>query len=175
MKPEIIKIAPKHDTDKNSHGYIEYYAKHLPETASKILEIGVDKGQSVLMWHEVYPEAIIYGLDLFVENPIPFEADWVTWFKGNQADSKLLDDVRLHGDFDIVIDDGSHWQRHVWMTFYGLIDSCKLYVVEDLHCQEEFWRQKMGAKNTMIAHMKAGTFPYKHDLYMDKIAFIYAT
>lgn len=173
MDKDIIQIVSKYNSDKADHGYWEYYQKHLPNTATKILEIGVLKGESIKTWHEIYPEAHIYGLDLFIENQIPFEADWVTWFKGSQADGKLLDEVREHGDFDVIVDDGSHWSRHIWMTFYGLIDCCKLYVVEDLHCVEEFWRQKLGAKNTMVAHMKAGTFPFKHDLYLDKIAFIY--
>lgn len=187
MKREIIDIAPKYKTDKNDHGYIKYYAEHLPETAKKILEIGVLTGNSIRMWRELYPEAHVFGLDIFIENPIPFQADWVTWFQGNQADSKLLDDVRIHGPFDLVIDDGSHLSRHQLMTFYGLIGSCNLYIIEDLHCcKEEFWRQGMKFKHTVLGMLQTAKevsllgkgewrgayFNFPFHLYDDKIVFI---
>lgn len=171
----VIKVFEKYQTDKNSsgHNYAPYYAKHLPETATKILEVGVDRGESMKIWLELYPEAHVWGLDLFIEKPEPFQHERVTWIKGNQADSKLLDDVRNYGWFDFIVEDGSHWSRHQWMTFYGLWGSCDLYIVEDLHCAEEFWRQKLRYNETMIYAMKNGLFPFKHELYLDKIAFIF--
>lgn len=177
MKPEIINIAPKYNTDKNDHGYIEYYAKHLPETANKILEVGVLAGNSIRMLHELYPEAHIFGLDLFIENPIPFQADWVTWFQGSQIDGKLLKEIRGHGQFDICIEDGSHNSIDQWITFWGLMGSCDLYVLEDAHCaKEEFYRQGIKYEATMLGHLtlsKTPLFPSKNYLYNDQIAFIY--
>ncbi len=179
---------PKYDTDKNDHGYAKYYAQHLPESVNKILEIGVHKSESIKMWHEVYPEARIFGIDLFSEHE-PITENWFTAFRGNQADSKLLDNVRLFGPFDFVVDDGSHNSRHQLMTFYGLVGSTKLYVVEDLQCNEEaFYRQDLPYENTMLGMMKASErnawrtsadvkelgFPFKYKLHDDKIAFIYA-
>ena len=169
---------PKYDTDKNDHGYAKYYAQHLPESANKILEIGVHKSESIKMWHEVYPEAHIFGIDLFSEHE-PINESWFTAFRGNQADSKLLDNVRLFGPFDIIIDDGSHNARHQLMSFYGLIGACKLYVVEDLQCNTEaFYRQDLPYDLTMLRQLQIETdnpiTNWSFDLYDDKIAFIYA-
>lgn len=173
MKPEIIDIAPKYDTDKNQHGYIQYYAKHLPGNASKILEIGVHTGESIKMWHEVYPYAQIYGLDIFT-NGIPFQADWVTWVKGSQVDGEILKELRNIG-FDFIVEDGSHNSRDQLITFWGLVGCAPLYIAEDLHCcTEGFYRQGLNTYNTMLGLMVSELFPFQHDLYMDKIAFIYA-
>lgn len=173
----MIEIFEKYDTDKGSkgHNYAPYYAKHLPKTAKKILEIGVDKGQSILMWHELFPEAHIYGLDLFLENPIPFEADWVSWIQGSQTDGKLLGHVRAHGPFDFIVEDGSHNSRDQLITFFGLIDCSPLYIVEDLHCaKEEFYRQGMKYENTMLGLLTGDYWTlWEQVLYDDKIAFIY--
>jgi len=180
MRKDIIEIFDKYDTDKNSrgHGYAKYYAEHLPESVNKILEIGVHKSESIKMWHEVYPEAHIFGIDLFSEHE-PIKENWFTAFRGNQADSKVLDNVRLFGPFDFVVDDGSHNAIHQWMTFYGLIGSTKLYIVEDLQCNSEaFYRQGLSYEQTMLGAMtlvpKYAMFPNKYNLYEDKIAFIYA-
>lgn len=185
MTKDIISIFEKYDTDKREHGYPKYYQKHLPDTAKKILEVGVFKGESIKMWHELYPEAKIYGLDLFKENPIPFEADWVTWFQGSQRDGDLLGHIRAHGPFDVIIEDGSHNSRDQLINFYGLVDCCTLYICEDLHCaKEEFYRQGMLYRNTMLCMMKNASDPtlsnhqsiyfnFPFHLYDDKIAFIY--
>jgi hypothetical protein len=176
MVERIINIFEKYDTDKNSkgHNYAPYYAKHLPENPLKILEIGVHKSESVKMWHEIYPDAHIFGLDLFSEHE-PIKESWFTSFRGNQADSKVLDNVRLFGQFDFIIDDGSHNARHHLMTFYGLIGCCELYIIEDLHCnEEEFYRQGLDINLTMLYQMKYHELPFESELYDDKIAFIYA-
>lgn len=177
MTKDITPIFKKYSTDKNDHGYAEYYQKHLPDEATRILEIGVHKGESIKMWHEIYPHAHIFGLDLFSEYDAPFQADWVTWFKGSQIDGELLKTVRLFGQFDFIVEDGSHNSRDQLMTFYGLVDCCKLYVAEDLHCaKEEFYRQGMRFESTMLGQMKLSKtpmFPNRFDLYLDKIAFIY--
>ena len=168
MQRNIIDIFEKYDTDKREHGYPKYYQSHLPETATKILEVGVFKGSSIKMWHEIYPEAHIYGLDLFKENPIPFEADWVTWFQGSQRDGDLLGHIRGHGKFDIVIDDGSHNWRDQLITFFGLWGACDLYVCEDIH-PDLFWSQGLPPQdNIKSLNVDAKIFNY------EKIKFFYA-
>jgi hypothetical protein len=142
MVERIIEIFEKYGTDKNStkHNYGPYYAKHLPESPKKILEIGVLKGESIKMWHEIFPEAHIFGLDLFQDNPEPFQEDWVTWIKGSQVDYFTLHTVRELAPFDVIIDDGSHNWRDQLITFFGLWGCCDLYVVEDIFT-DNFWSQ----------------------------------
>lgn len=188
MTRDIIPIFEKYDTDKGSkgHNYAPYYEKHLPKTAKKILEIGCYKGESIRCWHEIYPEAQIYTLDLFEENPIPFNEPWFHAFKGSQVDGDRLKQLRELGPYDFIVEDGSHNSRDQLITFYGLVDCSPLYIVEDLHCcKEEFYRQGMKFKNTMLgilqkaqfaevlhAGMASKYYNFPFHLHDDKIAFI---
>lgn len=149
----LQELASKYGTDKIEHGYISFYEKHLPKDPKRILEIGVKEGRSLAMWHKYFPDADIYGLDLFAEYSHEdvyknidhyCNAEWdlekVQLITGNQCDWLLLEQLRKY-DFDIIIDDGSHNSRDQMMTFFGLFNG-KHYFIEDIHCcDEEFYRQ----------------------------------
>lgn len=146
-------LAIKYGTDKLEHGYIPFYEKHLPKEPKRILEIGVKEGRSLAIWHKYYPNADVYGLDLFGEHThedvyknIDYYCDgeWnlnkVSLITGNQCDWLILEQLRKH-DFDIIIDDGSHNSRDQMITFFGLFNG-RHYFIEDIHCcREEFYRQ----------------------------------
>lgn len=174
---DVIKVFEKYQTDKNSsgHNYAPYYAKHLPETATKILEVGVDRGESIKIWLELYPKAHIWGLDLFEITDYPFQHDRVTWVKGSQTDGKLLGHLRGHAPFDFIVEDGSHNSRDQLITFYGLVNCSPLYIAEDLHCcNDEFFRQGMKYELTMLGQIESLFLETDFHLYDSKIAFIYA-
>lgn len=163
-------------TDKITHGYMDPYVVHLKEIlpVNSILEIGCERGNSVALWKRIFPEAQISTLDLFEEFPIPSVED-VEFIKGNQLDHEILYNLRNHRSFDVIIDDGSHNSRDQLVTFWSLVGISKLYVVEDLHCcNDELYRQGLPFEKTMLGQMKNETFPFRHFLYDDKIAFIYA-
>lgn len=144
-------LAAKYGTDKLEHGYIPFYEQHLPKEPKRILEIGVKEGRSLAMWAEYFPNAEVYGLDLFEENEISYVRAFIDMHikesrqhtvlvKGNQCDWKLLEDLRKL-EFDVIIDDGSHNSRDQMMTFFGLFNG-KHYFIEDLHCNhDEFYSQ----------------------------------
>lgn len=149
----LYQLAATYGTDKLQHGYLDFYAKHLPDKPKKILEIGVKEGASIRMWRECFPDAEIHGLDLFEEYPLPDVPGTVTWHKGNQCDWLLLEQLRKE-NFDIIIDDGSHNSRDQMMTFFGLFNGGH-YFIEDIHCcEEEFYQQ--GLPYDMTAR---GLFP----------------
>lgn len=162
-------------TDKISHGYMEHYLRHFADnTPSSILEIGCERGASIRMWREVFPAAKITTLDLFQEHPIP-DIPGVEFITGNQLDHELLYNLRNHRQFDVIIDDGSHNSRDQLVTFWSLVGISKLYVVEDLHCcNDDLYRQGLPFEKTMLGQMQSGRFPFRHNLYNNKIAFIYA-
>lgn len=169
-------IAECYGTDKATHGYMRYYAKHLLscEPPESILEIGCEKGNSIRMWKEIYANASLTTLDLFQEYPVP-DIPGVEFITGNQLDHEILYHLRNHRKFDLIIDDGSHNSRDQLVTFWSLVGTSYLYVVEDLHCcNDESYRQGLPFEMTMLGQMKAGKFPFRHFLYEDKIAFIYA-
>ncbi len=167
-------LAVKYSTDKYQHGYIPFYEQHLPKNPARILEIGCLTGASLRMWREYFPDTEIHCLDLFEEHPQPEDIPGVIYWKGNQTDQFILEQLRrLH--FDVVIEDGSHALVHQWVTFYSLIGCTDLYVLEDAHTVGyQSYREGFGTKHSMLIHMLQDRFPYRHQLYLDKIAFIYA-
>lgn len=167
----LQELAEKYQTDKLEHGYTPFYEATLPKSPKKLLEIGVLHGNSIRMWKEYFPETSIHGLDLFIENPIP-DIDGITWHKGSQTDPYLLEVLR-NEQFDVIISDGSHNCRDEWITFYGLIDSCGIYVLEDAHCADfEGFQQGLKRNHTMLGQMESGMFPFDYKLFLGKIAFI---
>lgn len=150
----LDELSVKYGTDKGSlkHHYMEFYEQHLPKSPKKILEIGVKEGRSLAMWHEYFPNAEIFGLDLFEEyshetvykNIDHFSGgEWdlnkITLITGNQCYYIVHDELRKFY-FDVIIDDGSHNSRDQMITFFGLFNGGQYYI-EDLHCcDQEFYR-----------------------------------
>lgn len=129
-------------TDKSEHGYLEFYEKYLPKNPKKILEIGVKEGRSIRMWRHFFPDSEIHGLDLFEEFPVPEGITNCKFWKGNQCDWQILEQLRK-ADFDVIIDDGSHNARDQMMTFFGLFNG-KHYFIEDTHCNfDPFYLQEL--------------------------------
>lgn len=169
-------LAIKYGSDKSSewHNYCPFYEQTLPKNPKRLLEIGCLHGASARMWREWFPETEIHILDLFEENPIP-DIPGVIFHKGDQTNSYILHNLRKLS-FDVVISDGSHNCRDEWITFFGLIDSCGLYVLEDAHCADsEDFRQGLSFDNTMLGMTKKGNFPFHHTIFENKLIFIHAT
>lgn len=170
----LTELAEKYGTDKLQHGYIPYYEQHLPKEPKRILEIGCERGASIRMWKHRFPSAQITSLDLFQQFDIP-DIEGVEFIQGDQLDQYILYNLRNHRSFDFIIDDGSHNSRDQLVTFWSLVGISPLYVVEDLHCcNDELYRQGLPFEKTMLGQMQSGTFPFRHFLYDNKIAFIYA-
>lgn len=146
----LQQIGMNYGTDKSRHKYnnISYldiydrYFNSLRNNVKKIVEIGVLNGESLLMWREYFPNAIIYGLDI---NPYckKFENDRIKILIGDQNDEEFLKNVKNEiGKCDIILDDGSHITQHQILTFNILYDSLidgGYYVIEDLrNSYEEF-------------------------------------
>lgn len=144
--PTLSELFTKYGSDKADHLYAEFYEQHLPKNPKKILEIGVYKGASMRAWREYFPEAELWGLDLFAEFGVPQDID-AKFITGNQCDWRILEQLR-HEDFDIIIDDGSHNSRDQMMTFFGLFNG-KHYFIEDLHCCDiDFYRDRLPKEMT---------------------------
>src|ERR1700761_8217591 len=94
---KLSSLARAFKTDKiDSHDYIKYYAKYLPDTCRSMLEIGVAKGASALMWDAFYgaDELDLHLIDLFLD-PNHVSERWVRnrgWVphRGDQSDLMFL-------------------------------------------------------------------------------------
>jgi len=142
----LQSIAGNFKTDKIEHGYIPHYAEHLPENCRYLLEIGVAKGESALMWRKYYPDCDIHILDLFGD-PAHVSTKWcrVNFFvphRGDQSDANVLSGIREQ--FEVIIDDGSHRADHQLISFKHLffnnLVTEGVYAIEDCHCNKmEFY------------------------------------
>lgn len=161
-------LADKHGTDKFHHGYMPFYEKHLPSEVTSLLEVGVKEGRSMNLWKEAYPAARLFGLDLFLEYPIPV-MEGVKFFKGNQLDHELLYHIRNDVRPQVVIDDGSHNSRDQWVTLLSLIMPGQYYFIEDLHCcNDELYRQGLPFEFTVLGAMAEHRFPFDFSISNDK-------
>jgi len=61
-------LADNNRTDKNTtHSYLPLYQKLLvkkKETAKNVLEVGIQNGGSIKLWHDFFINANVYGLDI---------------------------------------------------------------------------------------------------------------
>lgn len=142
---ELARYAAHFETDKLGHGYVPHYAEHLPDRCFSMLEIGVWKGASALMWDAFYGNNLVdlYLFDLY-KDPNTVPARWVRnhgWVPiiGDQSDSVAL--ASIGRSFEVIIDDGSHNAHHQLISFKHLflnnLEPGGLYVIEDLHCNKD--------------------------------------
>ena len=162
----LEELARKYGVDKFGLGYISHYDKLLVSVRYNIkivLEIGVETGKAYRMWLEYFPNATIYGIDLFdktartgyvkefnkLQKDNPY-LDRSIMFKGDQSNAKDLQRfLSEHGsDFDMIIDDGGHTMKQMQTSLNYLWNSVKsggLYVIEDLHTCSNQWATLYGS------------------------------
>ena len=121
------------------HNYIPLYDRHIGHLRKKrnlkILELGVSRGASLLLWKEAFPKAQIYGLDKNTAKWQKYlkDQDRIQVFVGRQENDEFMEQVVDSGPYDIIIDDCSHAAEMQQRMFKMLWPVCKsVYVIEDL-------------------------------------------
>jgi len=132
----LTEIGKKYPSSKNRFGFIQLYEKYfekLRDEKLNILEIGIDKGDSLRIWRDYFRNANICGLDIEKKN---FTINDVDFFFGDQSNISFLKTITdKYHSFDIIIDDGSHVSKHIISSFnylYRYLNNDGLYIVEDL-------------------------------------------
>lgn len=153
---DLVNLAIKHHTDKwGGHRYAQHYERHFSHlrlAPIHLLEIGIGGyedpakgGESLRMWQDYFPNAKIFGVD--IADKSQHETDRIKTFKGSQVDFEFLESIlQKIGRVDIIIDDGSHINRHIIETFKFLFPKLAetgVYVVEDL--QTSYWEAYGGS------------------------------
>jgi hypothetical protein len=104
----------------------------------RLLELGVQRGISMLLWREYFLNAIIVGLDVSPKPENFPEEPRFHFVQGSQDDPATLDEAaaRAGGPFDIIIDDASHLGFLTGRSFAYLFPSRLkpggIYVIEDI-------------------------------------------
>jgi predicted O-methyltransferase YrrM len=153
------ELALRHGTDKFKHGYMRYYARHITGKmqvdAKNILEIGVWHGQSLWLWADVFPNAIIHGIDIDPKCAefSSYDGRQIRIHIGDQTDEKFLTSVAQRtSSLVMIVDDGSHKMGHAEISFkvlFPFLTSGGLYVIEDLHTAYMANYRERGFRNTM--------------------------
>ena len=146
----LDQISKHFGTDKSSihNHYTRYYERYfapLRDQPVRLLEIGVGypeigmgEAASLKTWKAYFPKAQIYGLDIHPQCKA-YEEERISIFIGDAGDKRFLSSVASHvpGGFDLIIDDGSHWNDHILNCFEQLFPALKsgrIYAIEDLGC-----------------------------------------
>ena len=150
----FIDIIDNTRTDKNkSHSYLSTYEKLLEkkkDTAKNILEIGIQSGGSIKLWHDYFVNATIYGLDTMNEEHLWDEIknkDRIILYCSHDAyDIEKFFYTFLNKDikFDLILDDGPHTfnSMKTFIQLYSQIMSDDgILIIEDL--QKFDWIDKL--------------------------------
>lgn len=169
----LIDIGKKYPTSKNITGFLEIYERYFRdyrEKEIKILEIGVDRGDSLRLWREYFTRAKICGIDIKNNN---IDINGVGIFIGDQSNAKFLKNIiNKYQSFDIIIDDGSHISKHIIKSIDCLFDHLNkngLYIIEDL--QTSYFpryggsRYKLRKNRTSMNYIKSLTDSINYEHY----------
>lgn len=143
----LTEIANKLGIDKGT----EHYEKHsytlvydelltpFKDKGIKLLEIGINDprylNSSVHMWSQYFDKLYFVGFD--IKDCSRFDNDKIHTFQGNQGN---VDDLnrcveKFGSNYDVIIDDGSHFHEHHMISFNTLFQHLKkggYYIIEDL-------------------------------------------
>lgn len=113
---------PAQLTDKwTAHSYLPVYSRIIDTLIKRkgskkvrILEIGVQRGGSVLGWLNAYPECEVLGVDIddfpdFLKRPV----DRFSGIRGDAYSKDMLNFLKTLPPFDFILDDGSHQRNHI--------------------------------------------------------------
>jgi demethylmacrocin O-methyltransferase len=156
----LTRLAKIYKTDKGGdHFYTPHYMTHFNKLKNKrisLLEIGVGGdenpklgGASLRMWKRYFHNGEIFGIDVYDKSLQ--EENRIKIFKGSQIDKEfLIDVIEKIPEPDIIIDDGSHINEHVILTYKILFPVLKkggIYVIEDV--QTSYWPDYGGDYNNL--------------------------
>lgn len=133
---KLSETLTQYDTDKvHGHCYGDFYDA-LAESYSNpqhLLEIGVQKGGSLLAWKQYYPKCNVYGVDIVDDRLPEYISDKVNF---------ILNDIKkfdTYLSFDIIIDDGSHFLEDVMFVvnkFAYRLRQGGVLVIEDVQAPD---------------------------------------
>ena len=155
METDLCKLARLYYVDKcpfYHHTYTPQYHELLKsrrEDVKVLLEIGIGNvplmagltsreyrpGASLRMWRDYFPNASIVGCDILKE--VQFSDDNITTYVTDQSNVESLNTlIGYVGSPDVILDDGSHQEEHMVLSFRELWKSLRpggIYIIEDVH------------------------------------------
>jgi hypothetical protein len=141
----LAEIVDNTRTDKNTdHSYLPLYEKLLSprkKTVKNVLEIGVQRGGSIKLWHDYFPSATVFGLDCIHINDVWGELknkDRIKLYTSIDAYNPTFiqkEFILPSRKFDMVLDDGPHSLESMKTfvnTYSRLLTDDGILILEDI-------------------------------------------
>lgn len=169
--PDLATLFATHGSDKDRNGYSSLYNAlflALKQAPVSLLEIGIgtmlpghssmkgympdtyQPGASLRAWRDFFPTGDVHGMD--VQPDCMFSEPRITTHMCNSTEAESCRAwIEAHPDltFDIIVDDGSHWDQHQLATLAHLFPLVKpggFYVIEDVVPSSLVSREPMRVK-----------------------------
>lgn len=128
-------------TDKlTNHSYIPIYEqlfKDKRHSANHVLEIGIAKGGSILLWRKYFSKALIHAVDIYPQSELPSDLpklpDVICYTNADAYSTEFLQ--YMYVPLDIVIDDGPHTfasQKSCIESYLPRLAKYGLLIIEDI-------------------------------------------
>jgi len=138
-------------TDKGtSHSYLELYNRWFHQrqySAQHIMEIGVNFGGSIKLWHDYFPNSTIYGVDIEF-NHVWDEIQNKSRIQLYQSDAYSSEFAKYICEkvksFDIIIDDGPHTletMKRAIELYVPYLSKNGIFIIEDIPSWE--WMEEL--------------------------------
>lgn len=146
----------QYGSDKDRNGYTPMYHaifKHIKDRPIDMLEIGIGTmipgvhssmvgyalpgyapGGSLRAWRDYFKNGNIVGCD--VQTDTQFTDERITTVLSDSTNRDKVEETFGDRTFDIILDDGSHYDEHQLQTFMNFWDRVRpggFYIVEDIY------------------------------------------
>ena len=157
MKKSLEEISQQYESDKGAvyHNYLEIYEKYFAkyrDNLENFLEIGLWKGDSIRMWRDYFTSGNLVGADILDLSHVNLPNTQIHIC--DQSDRSQLENLvsKTFNEFDIIIDDGGHWQHQQQITLgcmFPYLKSGGIFVIEDLHTANNYSYTRPGDVATL--------------------------
>ena len=152
---DLDELMNKYGSDKTRNGYVPMYhsfLKHLRSTPIQLLEVGIGTmipgapssmvgyslpgyapGGSLRAWRDYFPQGEIVGVD--IQHDTQFVEERIQTFLADSSSKEQLDGVLGIRTFDVIIDDGLHYDETQVKTMENLWARVRpggYYIIEDV-------------------------------------------
>ena len=130
-------------TDKNTlHSYLDVYElllRNRKTSAKNIMELGIWKGGALLLFHDYFQNASIYGIDVLPitnvdESVLSKERIHCIPDTNAYSDETIIKIKELNIKFDFILDDGDHTETSMIYYIKNYLDfltSDGILIIED--------------------------------------------
>ncbi len=135
----LEELGRKHQPSKLPGDYLRRYSPWLEPiraSVSNVVEIGVERGDSLRMWRDYFPNARIHGVDIDPRAKA-HESERINVWMADSTDPAGVERIMngISGPIQLMIDDGSHHpfdQIETFKNLFPYLSDRGLYFVEDV-------------------------------------------